>query len=81
MTLKIVINHAAVEALLKSSGVQADLERRARNIAAAAGPGMEVDSAVGIRRARATVRTATWEARRAEARARTLTSALDAGRR
>lgn len=78
--LRIEINHAAVAQLLKSPGVQADLERRARRIAAAAGPGNEVDVAIGRTRARATVRTATTEARVAEATRRALTTAVDAGR-
>lgn len=67
-------------ALRKSPGVAADLERRARRIASAAGPGMEVDSMIGRTRARSTVRTGTFAARRAEATNATLTRAIDAGR-
>jgi hypothetical protein len=61
---------------------QAEVRGRAERIASAAGPGMEVDSQItgGRGRARASVRTATTEARRAEANDRALTRALDAGR-
>lgn len=60
--------------------VRADLERRAKAIAAAAGPGNEVSSMIGATRARASVVTATTEARRAEATTRALTRALEAGK-
>lgn len=78
--IRIVMNSAGVDALLKSSEVQDDLERRARAIADAAGEGMEVDVRVGQTRARASVRTATYEAMLAEAQDKVLTRALDAGR-
>lgn len=62
--------------------VEVDLRRRAEQIAAAAaGEGFEADSQVGRTRARASVRTATTEARLAEAKHRALTNAIDAGRR
>lgn len=79
-TVRIVLNRAGVEELLRSPEVRADLERRARAIAAAAGEGMEVDSAIGRTRARAMVWTDTPRARLAEATNRTLTRAIDAGR-
>jgi len=78
---KIVINRAGIVELLKSEGVAADLNRRAGAVAAAAGEGHETDSAVGTRRARASVRTVTGKAVRAEAKDRNLTRAFDAGRR
>lgn len=78
--VRIEMNRAGVGALLKSAEVQADLKRRAEAIAQAAGDGMDVDVRVGKTRARASVRTGTFEARRAEARDKALTSALDAGR-
>lgn len=78
--VRVELNRAAVRDLLKSPEVLADLERRAEAIAAAAGEGMEVDSQIGSNRARASVRTATFEAMRAEATERRLTRALDAGR-
>jgi hypothetical protein len=60
--------------------VRRDLERRAQAIARAAGSGMKADSSIGKTRARATVFTATPEARRAEATSRALTRAVGAGR-
>lgn len=77
---KFELNHAGVRELLCSDGVLADLRGRAERIAAAAGDGMEVDARVGANRARASVHTATWEARHAEALDRVLTRAIDAGR-
>lgn len=77
---RFVPNSAGVRALLRSPGVQADLERRARAIAAEAGPGMEVSTEIGPNRARATVITETFEARYAEATDGALTRAIDAGR-
>ena len=78
--IRVEINRKGVEALLKSAEVQADLERRAKAIADAAGPGMDVDVRVGKTRARASVRTGTPEAIEAEATDKTLTRAIDAGR-
>jgi hypothetical protein len=77
---KVKLNNAGVRALLTSPEVVADLKRRAEAIAAAAGPGMEVDEAIGPKRARVSVRTATFEAIIAESKDRDLTSAIDAGR-
>lgn len=78
--MRIELNSDAVDDLLKSHEVQEELERRARRIADHAGAGMEVEVSIGATRARATVRTGTYEAMAAEARDRALTSALDAGR-
>lgn len=66
--------------LRRSPAVLADLTRRARRIAAAAGPGMETDADLGVNRARAAVWTASAQAIRAEATNRALTRAIDAGR-
>jgi hypothetical protein len=60
--------------------VKADLERRARAIGNAAGPGHRVESETGRNRARAAVITDDFEARYREATQRSLTRALDAGR-
>lgn len=60
--------------------MRADLERRAKNIADAAGDGHKVDSQIGSNRARAAVITETLDAMRREATDRTLTKAIDAGR-
>ncbi|UXE04748.1 hypothetical protein QEH44_gp11 [Arthrobacter phage Shambre1] len=73
-------NADAIGKLLKSPAVVADIARRTRAIAAAAGPGMQPSVVVGRTRARGSVITATQEARLAEARTRALTKALDAGR-
>jgi hypothetical protein len=79
-SIRVEVNSAGIQALLKSAEVQADLESRARKIAAAAGEGMEASSRIGKTRARASVITATRKARLAEATDRALTKALDAGR-
>jgi hypothetical protein len=78
--VRIKLNSAEVAALLRSDAVGRDLEERARRIANAAGPGMEVSRRVGRKRQRVSIITATAEARRAEAERRALTQALDAGR-
>lgn len=66
--------------VLRSTKVQGDLRERAERIASQAGPGNEVKEQVGTERARAAVVTVTAEAMRREAKDRSLTSALDAGR-
>ena len=76
----IKLNKAGMRELLRSQAVQQDMERRARLIAAAAGDGMAVESEIGPNRARAEVRTDTFEARHAEATTRNLSTAVDAGR-
>lgn len=78
--VRIELNSKGVRQLLHDPGVLADLERRAKRIAAAAGEGMETDSDAGGTRARAVVITATRDAQRAEATDRALTRAVDAGR-
>lgn len=78
--VRIKLNRKGVQALLRGPEIQADLERRANAIAAAAGPGFDVDTFVGRNRARADVATGTHEARKAEATNRVLTRAIDAGR-
>lgn len=80
MTVLIVVNHDAIGELLKSPEIQADLLARGNRIAGAAGDGIEVEPTIGRNRARVTVRTATTDARIAEATDRTLTRAIDAGR-
>jgi len=79
--VRVVVHSRAVAQLLKSSATQALLRDMGESIASAAGPGHEVTIEVGPNRARAEVRTATFEAMRAEAHNRTLTSSVDAGRR
>jgi hypothetical protein len=81
---RIKLNSPEIRKLLRAegqyAGVGAGLLRRAKNMAKAAGEGMEVDYEVGPNRARASVRTATPEAMRREAQDRALTRAIDAGR-
>jgi hypothetical protein len=78
--VRIKLNSASVRALLNAETVQRDLKDRAERIAAAAGPGMEVEESVGATRARAAVVTESFEAKAAEARTGALTRALGAGR-
>ena len=80
--VRVKLNRKSVRQILQSEEVRADLERRAQAIADAAGGGedFEVSSQVGKNRARASVITATYEARRAEAKDRTLSTAIEAGR-
>lgn len=80
--IRVKMNSAGARAILRSAKVQADLERRGRAVAAAAGgePDFEVESQVGSNRVRTSVRTATQKAREAEANDRALIRALDAGR-
>jgi tRNA A37 threonylcarbamoyltransferase TsaD len=80
MALKMTLRKANIGALLKSARVRAELKARADRIAAAAGEGMVASVQVGQNRARASVITATSKARENEARRRSLTRALDAGR-
>jgi hypothetical protein len=78
--IKIELNHAGVEELLKSGAVRAVLHASAARIAGQAGPGFEASSTIGRRRALAMVWAETAEARRAEAETRRLTRSIDAGR-
>lgn len=78
--VEIRINRAGIVELLKDPGVQADLRRRGERVAAAAGPGHRVESAVGKKRARSAVIIDDWRAARNEAKNRTLTTAFGAAR-
>jgi hypothetical protein len=80
MAARIKLNKAGVAALLRHPRMQADLDRRARRIAAAAGSGHRVESSPTRLRARSVVVTDTYEARRREATNRSLSAAVDAGR-
>lgn len=75
-------NLAAFRAIRTDPAIVADLQDRAERIAAAAGPGHEVavTTTGGRGRARASIVTATFEARMSESENMTLTSAIDAGR-
>lgn len=78
--IRIELDKKGVSELLNSPEVLADLRSRAERIAAAAGPGMVVDTFKGHDRVHATVRTDTPEAMKAEAENRALTRAIIAGR-
>ena len=79
--VRIQINHRGVEELLKSPAMARLLQEMGRSIASSAGSGHEVEVDPGPNRVRVEVRTETFEAMRSEAHHRTLTSAVDAGRR
>lgn len=74
------VNVPGIKQILRGPAFQAELMRRARNIAVAAGPGHEVEADPSPNRAHARVTAATLEARLAEAKNRSLTRAIDAGR-
>lgn len=76
----IKMNRAAARSILTSPEAQAVVAASARRIASAAGPGHRVEVAGGPNRARAAVITDTPAARRNEAKNRTLSRAIDAGR-
>lgn len=80
MTVRFVLNRKGVRELLRGAEMQADLRRRAQRIAQAAGPGHEVQVVRGRNRARATIRTATDEAKLAQQQTGNLTNAIGAGR-
>ena len=77
---RIKLNLAGFRKLRRSPEMVADLEKRARRIADAAGPGHGVEATKGRTRALGMVWTDTHEARRNEATNRSLTRAIDAGR-
>lgn len=80
MKVRIELDSKGIEQLLRSSEVEADLRRRAAAIARAAGDGMHHGTVQGRDRVAGQVWTGTVQARRAEAKDRALTRALDAGR-
>ena len=78
---RITVLRKGIRELARSPGMKADLLKRAEAIASAAGDGVVVDSNDWTRRTRASVRTQTYRASRREAKDRTLSRAVDAGRR
>ena len=81
MTVRVKLNIAGFRQLRTAPDVVDDLERRAQAIAAAAGPGHKVSTEAGRTRAIGMVWTDTPEAMLAEATGRSLTRAIDAGKR
>ena len=78
--IRVQVDKSGVAKLLRAEGIAADLAARGDRIAAAAGDGFESRVWQGRDRVRATIRTGTMEARRAEAEDRALSRALAAGR-
>jgi hypothetical protein len=78
---RIDVNNPGIRQILKDPAVRADLVRRAQAVAAAAGEGHAVDSQIGPRRARASVRTVTAKAAHKNAVDHNLLRAFDAARR
>lgn len=78
---RLVVSRKGIRELARSPEMKADLVKRAEAIAAAAGDGVVVDTNEWARRTRASVRTLTYRASRREAKNRTLSRAVDAGRR
>lgn len=78
--MRIKLNRAGVQQLLVSQEVADDLTKRGERMADAAGDGVEVTTTRNRDRAVVFVRTATFDAMKAEAEDRTLTRSIDAGR-
>lgn len=74
------LNRKGVAALLRSPGVNRDLQSRANRMALAAGEGVKGYVWQGHDRSRARVVTTTPDADWRQARYRTLSRAIDAGR-
>ncbi|MDI3330132.1 MAG: hypothetical protein QJR09_05265 [Micrococcus sp.] len=77
---RIQFNYKGFDAVRRSDGVKADLERRGRRIADAAGEGFETKSTLNPGRAGVLVYADTYEAMEAEATDKALTRAINAGR-
>lgn len=73
-------NSKAAAEILKSPAVLAATRSPADRVAAAAGPGFEASSMIGLNRARASVRADTFSARVRNSRQNILIRALEAGR-
>lgn len=74
--IKTELNTSGIRQMLQSQESRMICEQVAREIASRAGQGFEVDSSIGRTRARATVFTATTEARRKQAKEHTLQKSL-----
>lgn len=82
--IRLELDHDGFAALLVSPKVLEDITRRTNAIANAAGAGVESETTLqqshGSERPVGRIWTASFEAKRAEATDKTLTSAIDAGR-
>lgn len=74
-------NEAGIRSLLKGPEMMAELIKRSKQIADAAGPGHTLVSSQGRKRGRVTVGTGTIGARLSQSKNQTLSRAIDAGRR
>lgn len=79
--VRIELNRAGIAQILKSPSMRSAVEKRARQIATTAGPGYEADSMIGRNRARASVYTKSFRARRDNSRHNTILRSLGAARR
>lgn len=80
MAKNIKLNLKGFRELRNDPAVVEDLERRARAIADAAGPGFEASAQKGKNRARASVITGNFEAMLAQSKSNVLQRALNSGR-
>lgn len=78
--VKIKLDDRGMKTIKRLPEIAADIEKRTRKVAAAAGPGMRSKVSQGRDRVRGTVWTGTYAAKKAEAEDRALTRALDAAR-
>lgn len=78
--IKVKLKLRGINAVMKSSEVQAEVVRRARRMANAAGEGFEAVIQSGKYTARAVVRTADATGRKRQAEEAVLERSLDAGR-
>lgn len=80
MKARIKLNNKGFRELRKDPNVKADLMRRARKVAEAAGDGFGASESPGKNRARATVGTRSYKGRKRQARDNVLQRALNAGK-
>lgn len=78
--VRVKLNNKGFRALRSAPGVIADLERRGRAVAAAAGTDYQMSSQTGKTRHRVGITTGSMDAKEETARKATLLRALDAGR-
>lgn len=79
-SVKVELHNSGFQQLRTDPAVVGDLGARASRIASAAGDGMQTEMMRGRNRGRASVRTGTFAARKAQAESLALTRAIDAGR-
>lgn len=80
MSKKLKLNNKGFRALRTDPGVKRDLMKRAQRVADAAGEGFEAHESPSKNRARATVGTQSYKARRKQSKENVLQRSLSAGR-